>query len=221
MRKSRNKEGKLPSEIAGSNSDDEVKERSQTESSQTERDETDDNEVNKKEKPNKGDEERILYLPLYRAALAGDWKTVRRILKDDPDALTAQITAHHETLLQIAIISRSHSIQFVEELLNRMPPESLAITDKLGCTALSFSAVFGNTEAAKLLVEKNPELTQMRTARKNTPLHLAAQYGHKETVRYLLDVTQDKEPSPFSEESGVRMLDMVISADFYGEVHKK
>ncbi|XP_048228829.1 protein ACCELERATED CELL DEATH 6 isoform X3 [Ricinus communis] len=74
----------------------------------------------------------------------------------------------------------------------------------------------GNLEAAKILVKKNPTLTQGRNVLNATPLHYAASYAHQETVRFLLPVTRDEYPSPFTDKDGVRLLNSLITADFYG-----
>ncbi|XP_037494570.1 ankyrin repeat-containing protein NPR4-like isoform X2 [Jatropha curcas] len=66
-----------------------------------------------------------------------------------------------------------------------------------------------------LLVEKNPKLTQATNDHNQVPLCDAAQYGHKETVSFLLSATKDEYPSPFAGESGVQLVRYLIIADFY------
>ncbi|XP_020532717.2 uncharacterized protein LOC110008875 [Jatropha curcas] len=66
-----------------------------------------------------------------------------------------------------------------------------------------------------LLVEKNPKLTQATNDENQVPLCGAAQYGHKETVSFLLSGTKNEDPSPFAGESGVKLLRYLIIADFY------
>ncbi|KAK9265794.1 hypothetical protein L1049_025371 [Liquidambar formosana] len=161
-------------------------------------------------------EELTSYLPLYRAAIKGDWESARRILEKKPDLLTAEITVTSETVLQVAV-SRDQAAFFVEKLLDLMPNESdVAQATSNGNTALGYAARVGNTKAAMLLVKKNPKLPQIRNSFGSTPLHLAAKYGQKETALYLLSVTSDEAPSPFTGEIGARLLSHLIIADFYG-----
>ncbi|KAJ9178512.1 hypothetical protein P3X46_010390 [Hevea brasiliensis] len=154
------------------------------------------------------------YLPLYNAALHGDWITAKRIFDSDSNALTAKILGLHETALHVSI-SAGHSIEFVKKLVDRMSADELGIKNKYGNTPLHYACVAGNTEAAKMLVKKNPRLPQERDSSNDTPLHRAAAYAHKETVQYLLLATKDEDPSPFANKDGVRLLNLLITADFY------
>ncbi|XP_028072865.1 uncharacterized protein LOC114275080 [Camellia sinensis] len=43
------------------------------------------------------------YVPLYKAALTGDWKKAKRIINGDGDALTAKITQDGEIALHVAV----------------------------------------------------------------------------------------------------------------------
>lgn len=157
------------------------------------------------------------YLPLYKAALGGQWKVARKFIADDPKSLIAKITIASETALHIAV-STGKNLDFVEKLVRRMSPEELALTDQNGETALSMAAIVGNTEAAELLVSKNPDLPNI-ASKSGFPLHWAAQYGQKPMLLYLLDITRkDMDPSPFSGESGVKLLISIITAEFYGEI---
>lgn len=154
------------------------------------------------------------YLPLYKAALRGKWKEARKFIDEDPEALTAKITIASETALHIAV-GTGKDIAFVEKLVRRMSPEELAFPDQNGETALSVAAIVGNIKAAELLYNKNPDLPNI-AGKSGLPIHRAAQYGQKGMVLYLLEVTRrDIEPSPFSGESGVKLLNSVIVAEFY------
>ncbi|KAG8644407.1 protein ACCELERATED CELL DEATH 6 [Manihot esculenta] len=165
-----------------------------------------------------GNENDNHYLPLYKAALHGDWITAKRIFDSDSNALTAKILGLHETALHVSI-SAGHSIEFVQKLVDRMSADELGIKNKYGDTPLHYAGVAGNTAAAKLLVNKNPKLPQERNSNNDTPLHRAAAYAHEDTVQYLLLVTEDEEDpirsSPFTDEDGVRLLNLLIIADFY------
>ncbi|KAL2907022.1 Ankyrin repeat and sterile alpha motif domain-containing protein 1B [Bienertia sinuspersici] len=136
------------------------------------------------------------YLPLYKAAVRGEWNEARKFIDEDPEALTARITIASETALHIAV-GTGKDFEFVEKLIKRMSPEDLALTDHNGETALSVAAVVGNIDAAKSLVNKNPDLPNI-SGKSGLPIHRAAQYGQHELINYLLGVTKgDIEPSPF------------------------
>ncbi|KAJ8756001.1 hypothetical protein K2173_024546 [Erythroxylum novogranatense] len=157
----------------------------------------------------------IKYLQLYNAAVKGDWGITKSILESDPNALTAKITSHSDTALHIAIQS-GKSRKLVQELINLMSKASLEVKDKRGHTPLHYAGMAGNTEAAKMLVKKNSRLPLLLNSYNETPLHSAAAYGHKEAVSFLLSVTNNEDPFPFSGKSGVKLVNYLIIADFYG-----
>ncbi|KAJ4965726.1 hypothetical protein NE237_017575 [Protea cynaroides] len=158
------------------------------------------------------DEEDLMkYLPLYKAALRGDWENVRRFLGSYPDAMTARITNSGRTVLHVAVAA-GHT-RFLEELVKSMPEEALALAGDL--TALGLAARTGNVKIAEILVSKNTNLTQIRDDEGWTPLHYALAYGHKEMVWYLLSVTRDEPPSPFRSHSGAELLNYAIHAGLY------
>ncbi|XP_057543848.1 ankyrin repeat-containing protein NPR4-like [Amaranthus tricolor] len=96
-----------------------------------------------------------------------------------------------------------------------MSPEDLALTDQNGETALSVAAVVDNLEAAKLLVNKNPELPYI-FGKSGLPIHRAAQFGHRDMFLYLLSVTRDDiDPSPFIGKSGGMLIIAVITAEYF------
>ncbi|KAL9680539.1 hypothetical protein QQ045_018419 [Rhodiola kirilowii] len=130
------------------------------------------------------------YLPLYRAAVINDWETAEAIFNQDPDADTAMITYWWETTLHIAVGTNS-SHRFVDK----------------------------NTKAAKDLVEKDAEMALIANQYGNTAVKLAAWYGRKETLVYLLGVTPDETGEdgmgPYSGLAGGDLITLTITAGFY------
>ncbi|RZC87732.1 hypothetical protein C5167_028186 [Papaver somniferum] len=155
------------------------------------------------------------YQVLYKAALKGDWDRAQRIFKVDPSALTASITVGNETALHIAAAS-GHSM-FVEKLVALMPSDALELKNCDGETTLHFVAAAGLIRAAKAMVTKNPNLTQMRDNNEWVPLVTAAYSANssnersKEMVKYLCSVTRDEEPSPYYGVSGGTLICICIA----------
>ncbi|XP_022894988.1 uncharacterized protein LOC111409212 isoform X3 [Olea europaea var. sylvestris] len=156
------------------------------------------------------------YLPLYKAALQGDWESARKFFDQDPDAVTAKITKVSETALHVAV-GTGRAIHFVKELLELIPTDALAtLRDQVGQTALHYAAIFGNVKAAQILVSKNQDLPNIHSDTLFLPIHSAALYANKDMISYLLTVTKDdKDPSPFADKSGVDLLNLVTLAEFY------
>ncbi|KAI3836090.1 hypothetical protein MKW98_016394 [Papaver atlanticum] len=141
------------------------------------------------------------YLPLYKAALKGDWGNAEEFLKTHPDALNAVITSYQRTVLHVAA-SAGH-LRFTLKLVALMDIDALALQDSYnGDTALHFASVAGITEAAKAMITKNNRLTQIQNKNGWTALLLCAAYVAKEQkdmIQYLCPETRNEEPSmPFS-----------------------
>ncbi|KAL2906992.1 Ankyrin repeat domain-containing protein 13C [Bienertia sinuspersici] len=139
------------------------------------------------------------YLPLYKAVLEKHWNETRKFLDEDPIGTTKE----------------PKDVEFVEKVIRRISPENLALTDRNGETALSVAAVVGNTYVAKLLVNKNPHLPNI-SGNFGFPIHKAAEYGERDMIWYLLEVTRDDiESSPFVGESGAKLLIDIITAEYF------
>ncbi|KAK3022807.1 hypothetical protein RJ639_047056 [Escallonia herrerae] len=159
--------------------------------------------------------DRSQYLPLYKAALKGDWERARRFLNQDEDALTAKITALSMTVLHV-VVGTGKAIHFVENLVNLMPSEALALYDDYGNTPLNVAALVGNTEAAVILMRKNPALLYMGNNRGWLPVHRAALNAHRNTLQYFLAAHKDNMDSKsLADQSGVELLVSVIDSGFF------
>ncbi|CAL5349091.1 unnamed protein product [Camellia sinensis] len=156
------------------------------------------------------------YIPLHTAALRGDWDSAKRFFNQDPDALTAHFTYIKETALHVAIKS-GRSIEFVEKLVDLVPPEALALRTIYGETALYCAAKHGNTKAAVILVEKHPTSLYIGNHENWLPLRTAASNGYKDTLLYLLSVTKEDDPvsKPFAYPSGAMLLFQLAESQFY------
>ncbi|KAG5542379.1 hypothetical protein RHGRI_022046 [Rhododendron griersonianum] len=129
------------------------------------------------------------YLPLYKAAIEGDWKTAEVFIRIEPDAVRAPITPDSETALIVAVrVARRN--RFVKKLVDKMSPDDLAIGDDTGRTALHRAAGSGNSAAAELLVRKDRGLVNLETHSKDTPLYYAAARGEKNRsmILWLMEV---------------------------------
>lgn len=160
----------------------------------------------------------LRYIPLVKAILRGDWESAKRFFDQDPAAVTARITEMMETALHI-VVGTGKYIHFVENLVGLIPAESLpALTDDGGRTALHIAAWVGNTEAARVLVQQQPRLLYVRDNTNWLPIHRAAINARRDTLSYLLTVTENDPVSlPFSNVSGAQFIIAVITSNFYGE----
>ncbi|KAL9691834.1 hypothetical protein QQ045_012261 [Rhodiola kirilowii] len=164
----------------------------------------------------------LRYLPLHRAALTDDWETAEAIFKQYPDADTAKITYRDETALHIAV-GTNCSHHFVGKLVNRIVAKDITklrtTTNDKNINSLHYAATVGNTKAAKVLVENDREMTIIPNGLGSTAIKLAAWYGRKETLVYLLGVTPNQVgvdgTSPYSGVTGGDLITQTITAGFY------
>ncbi|XP_059657242.1 uncharacterized protein LOC132303820 isoform X2 [Cornus florida] len=148
------------------------------------------------------------YVTLFLAALKGDWEKAKNFLDLCPQAMRARITRGSETALHIAAGAR-HT-RFVEELVNLMTSDDLALQNKVGNTALCFAAASGVTRIAKVMVNKNKNLPLIRGSKGALPLYMAAILGHRDMVWYLYSITEG-----LTDEDLIGLLIAAITANLF------
>ncbi|KAI3872952.1 hypothetical protein MKW92_025606 [Papaver armeniacum] len=160
------------------------------------------------------------YKELYDAAIEGDWKVASKFLEKHPEGITKGITNESQTVLHVAIrYGKKWNLMFIEEILKLMPPHTLEHrTNVSENTTLHYAAICGHAKAAKMIVNKNPRLTQIVNRNGMVPLERAltsVTAGQRETVEYLYSVTKHEHPGPFSGDQGDSLLRHMIDAGFY------
>nr|POF06455.1 ankyrin repeat-containing protein npr4 [Quercus suber] len=101
-----------------------------------------------------------LCVPLYQAAIKGDWKVAKDVIDKYPGIVRVAITRKWETALHIAAAAKRTA--FVKELVERMNEEDLALKNKDDNTAICFAAASGIVEIAKVMVGKNRNLPMIQ-----------------------------------------------------------
>lgn len=172
-------------------------------------------------------EELNKYLPLYKAALEGNWEKAKDFFDNvDEKAVAVRITFSSETALHVA--AGAGHLMFMKNLMKLLKPKQLEIKNKEGETALQNAVTAGNFEAVKAMVEKNPKLTLIPDNYGWIPLVNASKYASvkeekKEMIDYLYSVTRDNDvdnrPSAFSGNLGAQVICSIIGAGFYDIAH--
>ncbi|KAG5116623.1 hypothetical protein JHK84_042736 [Glycine max] len=136
-----------------------------------------------------------LCVPLHKLALRGNWEAAKVILAKDDRLKHAAIASGWATLLHVA--AGANDSHFVEELLQELKDEHIALQDYMGNTAFSFAVASGNMEIVKLLMDRNPHLPTKRGGNDYTPIQFAVMQGKCDMARFLYDMTkvvfQDKD----------------------------
>ncbi|THG09869.1 hypothetical protein TEA_008688 [Camellia sinensis var. sinensis] len=149
-------------------------------------------------------------IPLYQAALKGDWKAANGVIDILPTVIRSSITKGRETALHIAAAAKR--IHFVEELVGLMNPEDLELQNSNGNTALCFAAAAGTVRIAEVMINKNEHLPMIRGSQGMTPLYMAALLGHSDMVWYLYQKTKSED---LSDEDRIGILNTCVSTDLY------
>lgn len=157
-----------------------------------------------------------MYLELYKAAWTGDWDAAQNVFRDYKEEATAIISSEAETPLHVAVMTGKAN-DFVRKMVELMPGDALAIKDNYGETALHNAAMFGNTEAAKALVNKNTGLLYILNDDNEPPILKAAISCQKETLQYLISMSEINVECPFQGKLGAQLLSEVIVSGFFGE----
>ncbi|KAM0042748.1 putative ankyrin repeat-containing domain, PGG domain, ankyrin repeat-containing domain superfamily [Helianthus debilis subsp. tardiflorus] len=128
-----------------------------------------------------------LAVPLYQASLSGDWETAKIIFDERRDLVQYDLMENLGTALHVAATSEEtkQTLNFVKNLVNMMTREELELKNKLGNTAFYVACVFGNTKVAKIMMEKNNVLSNIRGSHEYLPLSASALAGKYSSVKYL------------------------------------
>uniref|UniRef100_A0A162AM43 PGG domain-containing protein n=1 Tax=Daucus carota subsp. sativus TaxID=79200 RepID=A0A162AM43_DAUCS len=124
-------------------------------------------------------------VPVYNAAIKGDWHAAEKIIRGCPEVINTSITKRQDTVLHI--ISSTKHTHFAEKLVNLMKPEDLELQNGLGETALCL-AVASNVKMVRILLKKNNGLLRIRK-NGDLPFMLAVRYGDKHMVEYIYSET--------------------------------
>lgn len=160
------------------------------------------------------------YMPLYKAALEGDWETAKTIFDRDPGAKSVVLNTLGMTPLHIAVGTGKRAIRFVQSMVEMMitPADDklmIAAQTIYGDTALHIATAVGNIEAATILATRAPHLLYIPNFRNDLPVHFAAMYANKRMLQYLISVT--KEQTPYDGMAGLKLLLSAVNAEFFGK----
>ncbi|GJY43487.1 accelerated cell death 6-like protein [Tanacetum coccineum] len=162
-----------------------------------------------------GDGQKITqHLPLYKAAVEGDVKSLHEILEKEPTVVRDIITGASETALIIASHKENNN-EFVAELVKLLSQDDLAMQNSFGRTAMFGAAATGNVKTLEIMKEKNKDLPNIRDMYNLLPLHFAAYAGQKHSVHYLLKVTKLTYEEVTERLEGSSLITALISGGFY------
>ena len=120
-------------------------------------------------------------VPLYNAALDGDWHAAEEIITDCPEVINMSITKKEDTLLHV--VSSTEHTHFAEKVVNMMTDEDLELQNKDGETALCV-AVASTVKMVDILLARNSRLLEIRK-KGGLPILCAIWCGDKNMVAHM------------------------------------
>ncbi|KAM0061590.1 putative ankyrin repeat-containing domain, PGG domain, ankyrin repeat-containing domain superfamily [Helianthus debilis subsp. tardiflorus] len=156
-------------------------------------------------------------VPLYEAAMKGDWKAAEPILSQHPHLIRAAITENEETLLHVAASAESTKAveQFVINLVQLMEKPHLELQNKNWDTALCSAAAAGNIETAETMVKKNRALIEIPNSNNVMPLYMAALFAKPKMVAYLYNLSNKMVGDFWKNDNRGWVLQKCVEADMF------
>lgn len=126
------------------------------------------------------------YRRLFKAAVKGDWKAVKTILNDRPEAMTAKLMTGKGsfTVLDIAVVAEQD--QLVENLVKHIHSE---YKDPLLPGALYHAARKGRITRVRELVDKLKEIDERNAFNRALSIATTSAPRQKEVIQYLAGQT--------------------------------
>ncbi|KAK1418608.1 hypothetical protein QVD17_27753 [Tagetes erecta] len=151
---------------------------------------------------------------LHAAVLKDDCETIEAVLSKHCYDLTDSITIHGNTLIHLVV--GSGKCKHLTRILNNVPSDIPldAIRNSEGSTLLHVAAIVGNTEAAKLLVERCHSLLNAKDNKGQTPLNIALSNMHTETCLFLMEQCRKDENYLFHEINYEGLINLISSKDY-------
>ncbi|KAH7836419.1 hypothetical protein Vadar_001052 [Vaccinium darrowii] len=135
------------------------------------------------------------YIPLYQAALRGDWSSAESFFNNNEGTLTAKINVYSETALHVAAGAGrlAKSIDFVKKLVDKILEEAPGklVLDTISEEALEILVPDRKPEEAPgkqvdNISEEAGKKLEIGDRFNCTPLHIAGWAGNNEVVKILL-----------------------------------
>ncbi|KAJ9553588.1 hypothetical protein OSB04_017633 [Centaurea solstitialis] len=156
-------------------------------------------------------------VPLYEASITGNWEAAKAILDQQPKLVGFAITETYETALHAASLAEEtkRAERFVENLVNLMTVEELELQDSSYNTAFCIAAKAGNIKMIKVMLQKNPNLLNIRGSNKMMPLYMSALFGKYETTKYLYALSDNMAGDFWTPKYRDWVLESCVECDFF------
>ncbi|KAB1225592.1 hypothetical protein CJ030_MR1G020807 [Morella rubra] len=167
---------------------------------------------NSSNNPGRGDEKShdyVKYAALLNLVRSGNLDALKDFLRLHPEATSAKITFIDQTALHIAVLAGHEHI--VEELVERMSDDNLAIQDIDGYTALARATTTGNYRMVECMIKKNQKLVSIaESSWGSIPVVISMNFDYKELAHYLYSLTPQHDLEPEKGHHGASLVSFAI-----------
>ncbi|KAD2804936.1 hypothetical protein E3N88_38313 [Mikania micrantha] len=117
----------------------------------------------------------------------GDWETAKFIFDKHPNLVRFNLSKNFGTTLHVVVTAEETelTLNFVKNLVNMMTREELELKNNHSNTAFWVASASGKKKMAKIMIEKNRSLLDIRGNGDYLPLTISAMNGIHNMVKYL------------------------------------
>ncbi|XVF65171.1 hypothetical protein PTKIN_Ptkin09bG0225400 [Pterospermum kingtungense] len=165
-----------------------------------------------------------LFEKLFEYAMKNQWEKVMAEYEKKPECHTAKITEDEDTALHLAVSGGKLEVVYsMVEVLDKEKEKDyvskvLKAKNKKGNTPLHTAATLGNARMYHCMASKAPNLMAERNIKNETPLFLAALFGHKDALLCLYFCYPEEKRGDLCssrDESGDTVLHAAISGEHF------
>ncbi|XVF61114.1 hypothetical protein PTKIN_Ptkin08bG0102900 [Pterospermum kingtungense] len=161
-----------------------------------------------------GESKVFQYDALYKAIEGGNLEAAQLFLDAKPDAVREKITLKEDTALHVAVLAGK--VDIVKELVRRMEKADLELKNDMGETAFSIATINESHEMVRAMVDKDPNLLNVKNKYGAIPVVVASLFSAKQMVRDLYSQTPKEILKPENEDrSGATLLNTLIADDIF------
>ncbi|KAL4190393.1 hypothetical protein AMTRI_Chr07g75450 [Amborella trichopoda] len=148
---------------------------------------------------------------MYKASINEECETLHNFYQEITNNQNASDTSIGCTILHL--VTQCCHVKVLNKLLEMATEDALSCVDEQGNTILHVAAMVGSIEKAQAVLRKKPESVTVRNHSGETPIFVAAKYGHKAVFAYLTMVGRVE--GCVRSNSGATILHAAIIEEFY------
>ncbi|KAL8257680.1 hypothetical protein R6Q59_029721 [Mikania micrantha] len=147
----------------------------------------------------------------------GDWETAKFIFDKHPSLVRFNHSKNFGTTLHVVATAEETdlTLNFVKNLVKMMTREELELKNNHSNTAFWVASAFGKKKMAKIMIEKNRSLLDIRGNCDYLPLSISALNGMHSMVKYLYKNSQKMTGDNWTDKDRSLILSHCVKRDFF------